>query len=194
MVWDPLSQLNARARIWGVTTAEAEQRLPCDRYLADADHVYWRAVEVRAPVAKVYRWLCQLRIAPYSYDWIDNFGRTSPRQLVPGVEDIAAGQPVMTIFRVAEQERDSHITIVLAAPRARAMFGDIAITYAVTPMAGGTRLAAKVLVRYPRRGLWRCMRALLPWGDLIMMRKQLRTLKALAERHGSPALEEDVHP
>ena len=180
--------------MWGVRAEETEQPLPCDRYLTDADDAYWRAIDVRAPVADVYRWLCQLRIAPYSYDWIDNFGRTSPRELVPGLDAIAAGQRVMTIFRVAEQRRDSHITIVLATPRARAIFGDIAITYAVTPIAGGTRLAVKVLVRYPCRGVWSCMRALLPWGDLIMMRKQLLTLKALAERNRSPVLEKGVHP
>jgi len=180
--------------MWGVRAEETEQALPCDRYVSDADHAYWRAIDVCAPVADVYRWLCQLRIAPYSYDWIDNFGRTSPRELVPGLDEIADGQRVMTIFRVAEQRRDSHITIVLATPRARAKFGDIAITYAVTPIAGGTRLAVKVLVRYPRRGVWSCMRALLPWGDLIMMRKQLLTLKALAERNRSSILEEGVHP
>lgn len=194
MPWQALWRLNERARLWGVKVEETEQTLPCDRYLADADHAYWRAIDVRAPVADVYRWLCQLRIAPYSYDWIDNFGRTSPRELVPGLDEIAAGQRVMTIFRVAEQRRDSHITIVLATRRARAIFGDIAITYAVTPIAGGTRLAVKVLVRYPRRSVWSCMRALLPWGDLIMMRKQLLTLKALAERNRSPVLEKGVHP
>jgi hypothetical protein len=175
-------RLNACALRWGVTADETKQALPCDRYLADADDAYWRAIDVRAPVADVYRWLCQLRIAPYSYDWIDNFGRASPRELVPGLDEVAVGQTMMTIFHVAEQRRDNHITMVLAAPRAQAIFGDIAITYAVTPTADGTRLAVKVLVRYPRRPMWSSMRALLPWGDLIMMRKQLLTLKALAER------------
>jgi hypothetical protein len=173
--------------MWGVRAGETEQVLPCDKYLAGADHAYWRAIDVRAPAEVVYRWLCQLRIAPYSYDWIDNFGRTSPRELVRGVSEIAEGQPVMRIFRVAELKRDSHITIVLATRRARAIFGDIAITYSVTPIAGGSRLVVKILVRYPRGGMWSCMRVLLPWGDLIMMRKQLRTLKALAEQNGSPA-------
>jgi hypothetical protein len=113
---------------------------------------------------------------------------------VPGLERIAAGQRVMTIFRVAESAPDHHITIVLASQRARNIFGDLALTYAVVPAeAGTTRLVVKVLVRHPRRGVWSCMRALLPWGDLIMMRKQLLTLKALAERGSSPVLEKGVH-
>jgi hypothetical protein len=175
-----------RALTWGATAAEMARAFPCDKFLVDADHTYWRAVDVHAPATSVYRWLCQLRAAPYSYDWIDNFGRTSPRELLPGMEEVVAGQRVMTIFRAVECVPDSHITIVLASRWALNVFGDIAVTYCVVPdTAARTRLVVKLLVRYPRRSVWSCMRLLLPWGDLIMMRKQLLTLKALAERTAS---------
>lgn len=39
----------------------------------------------------------------------------------------------------------------------------------------------KLIVRYPGSLVGVAMRRLLPWGDLIMMRKQLLTLKRLAE-------------
>src|SRR5438128_242795 len=178
MPWDALWRLNARARMWGVTAAEAEQPLPCDRYLADADHVYWRAIDVRAPVAQVFRWLCQLRVAPYSYDWIDNFGRRSPRRLTRGTDQLELGQTFMTIFRLVHFEPGSSITVTADSR----VFGQVAVTYRVVPEArGGSRLVVKLLVVYPRGIAGRVLAAVLPAGDLVMMRRQLLNLKALAE-------------
>ena len=168
------------ARTWGSTEEERAAAYPCDRWLPDPDDSLWRAIDVDAPPALLFRWLCQLRAAPYSYDWIDNLGRTSPRELTPGLEELADGQTVMTIFRLAEHEQGHHITLLLA--RGRRLFGDLAMTYQVLPAPGGrSRLVAKLVVRRPR-GPMRLAAPLLPAGDLFMMKKQLRTLKALAER------------
>ncbi len=156
---------------------------PCDRYLSPVDAAYFRAVEVQAPAALVFRWLCQLRVAPYSYDWIDNSGRQSPHQLIEGLDHLKVGQSVMTIFQLVEFEPDRHVTLLLAREKARAVFGEIAGSYVILPQtAHRCRLVVKLLVRSPRKGFWSLMRWILPWGDLFMMRKQLLTLKHLAER------------
>jgi hypothetical protein len=67
--------------------------------------------------------------------------------------------------------------------RGRASFGDIVVTYAVLPLsANRCRLLVRLLVR--RSGVWPialARRVLLPWGDLVMMRRQLLNLRALAE-------------
>lgn len=166
---------------WGSTAAERALEFPCDRHLPDADQALYRAVDVAAPAAIVFRWLCQLKAAPYSYDWIDNAGRRSPRALIPGLERLRVGERVMTIFELAAFVPDRHLTLLL---RRSALFGAVAVTYLVRPVGPErSRLVVKLLVRYPAsmiRG--RLMRALLPAGDLVMMRKQLLTLKELAER------------
>jgi hypothetical protein len=154
--------------------------LPCDALLPGAPLVLHRAVSVQAPAPLVYRWLCQLRAAPYSYDLLDNFGRRSPQQLTPGLERLAAGQRVMTIFRLAEFEPDVHVTLW---NRGR-MLGPVAVTYAVVPERGaGTRLLLRI--RWSPRAVPLAREALataFALGDLAMARRQLANLATLAER------------
>ena len=175
------------ARTWGSTPEERREAFPCDRYLPD--DAYFRAVDVFAPAEVLFRWLCQLKVAPYNYDLLDNFGRRSPRRLIPGVENLAPGQKVMTIFELVDFERDGHLTVVLNLPRVVSVFGWVAVSYVVSPNTDGScRLVVKMRVRYPRKPPWSSMRWILPWGDLLMMRKQLLTLKHLSESQPPPAV------
>ena len=64
---------------WGSTPGERDDAFACDRLVPHADDILFRAVDVAAPAAVVFRWLCQLRVAPYSYDKLDNGGRRSPQ-------------------------------------------------------------------------------------------------------------------
>ena len=171
------------AYTWGTEKAERRLPFPCDSYVPEPDATYFRAVTVRATAARLYRWLCQLRAAPYSYDWIDNWGRRSPRTLTPGLEHLAIGQSMMRVFTVVDFARDRHVTLrVKHAARAFSLFGDVAVTYLILPEAAERcRLVVKVVVRYPHGVTGFVMRRLLPWGDLVMMRRQLLNLKALAE-------------
>ncbi len=133
-----------------------------------------RATTIDAPASVVFRWLCQLKLAPYSYDLIDNLGRRSPRELAPGVERLAVGQRFMAIFSLASFAYDEHIT--LRSHR-------VAVSYAVLSGEVSTRLVARVIFDPPGGRLGTALIGhSLALGDLVMMRKQLLTLKALAER------------
>jgi hypothetical protein len=165
---------------WGSTPAEREAELPCDAVLPDADVVVHRAIDIDAPPAAVFRWLCQLKVAPYSYDVIDNLGRRSPRELTPGAEHLERGQRVMTIFRLVDFEVDRHITIL---GRGGLLSGGVAVTYSITHQGAGSRLLVRVLVHRKRKPFAQVYARALPYLDLPMMRKQLLTLKALSERH-----------
>ena len=179
------------ASTWGSTDAERARPYPCDTLLPHPDKILFRAVDVAAPIPLVFRWLCQLRVAPYSYDWLDNGGRRSPHRLTPGLDDLAIGQRVMTIFRLAAFERDRHLTLVLADRFGQRLFGAVAVSYTVVPRGPDhARIVAKLLIHYPTWGRRRFMRQLFPWGDLLMMRKQLLTIKTLAENMAHRALTE----
>jgi hypothetical protein len=164
---------------WGSTPDERAEPYPCDALIDGPRRELYRAVDVDAPAEVAFRWVCQLRAAPYSYDWLDNLGRRSPRTLTPGLDELEVGQRVMTIFRLVSFEPRRSITID-ANTR---LFGYVAATYRVVAADDDrSRLVAKLAVA-PRRGCAaRVMDCVLPAGDLVMMRKQLLTLKRLAER------------
>jgi hypothetical protein len=168
--------------VWGAREEEIRRAYPCDGLLGEPGEHWFRAVTVAADRATVFRWLCQLKVAPYSYDLLDNSGRRSPRQLTPGAEHLETGQRVMTIFRLADFAADEHLTLLLDDPKGQRLFGDFAVTYAVTEgEPGRTRLLAKLVVSGEEGLLRRLRRGVLAWGDLFMMRRQLLTLQKLAE-------------
>lgn len=171
------------ASTWGTSSEERRLSYPCDRLIPQPADSLYRGVTIDASAETVFRWLCQMRVAPYSYDWIDNGGCESPRQLTPGLERLQVGQDVMEIFELADFARDQHLTLrIKANSKAQRLFGDLAVTYLVVAKdPNSCRLLVKLVVQEPP-GVWgRLMRIFLPWGDLIMMRRQLLNFKQLAE-------------
>lgn len=176
---------------WGTEPQERRRAFPCDGIIPQPDHALYRGVTINARPETLFRWLCQMRAAPYSYDWIDNFGRQSPRELTPGLDNLALGQDVMRIFNLVGFEQGCHLTLRLKTKSgASRTFGDIAVSYVVVPLVkpiveqgltSRCRLLVKLIAKYPRGLQGRLMRAVLPWGDLIMMRRQLLNFKRLAE-------------
>lgn len=154
-----------------------------DEYAGADVRVLTRAVRTSAEPGMVFLWLCQLRRAPYSYDWIDNFGRRSPKVPDPALCELAAGQQVMTIFRLTAFESRRSLTLRMQEGWPTRVFGAITVRYVIEPLAQGeSRLSAVLWMPPVGRWLGRARRYLLAWGDVIMMRKQLRVLTAHAER------------
>ena len=77
---------------WGVTRAEARRPYAADHLVDGTMLSLTRGITVRAPQEVTWRWLCQIAVAPYSYDLIDNRGRRSPRTLTPGADRLRLGQ------------------------------------------------------------------------------------------------------
>ncbi|MEV0293677.1 hypothetical protein [Nocardia sp. NPDC050710] len=156
--------------VWGATEAECEDPLPCDA-LEPGGVQADRAISIAAPPTVVYAWLCQLRIAPYSYDLLDNLGRRSPHRRDPSLTELEVGQRFMFAFALVSFVLGRHLTMVS---------GKVCVTYAVRPEGAGTRLVVRA-----RFGMPRIIGRALAFGDVLMMRKQLLTLKELAEREAS---------
>lgn len=156
---------------WGVSGDETARRYPCDDIVPVPALPAWRGVTVHAPPHDVWPWIRQIRLAPYSYDWLDNRGRRSPRELRQLPEPVP-GQPFTTaggrhLGRVLSAEAGEQLT-------ARIM--GAVMSYVLVPHQGGTRLLLKIVVTRRR---W--LAPLLSVGDLVMARRQLLNLKRLAE-------------
>ena len=171
-------------RVWGATLQECARHYACDGLGFVADDTFFRAVDVAAPPELVYAWLTQLRVAPYSYDLLDNFGRRSPPRRNGALATLAPGMIVMTIFRVVNAEHAQSLTVALGSRGIARIMGDFCGTYAIERArdGDGVRLVAKILVRYPPSWYGDVLRRVMPTLDLIMFRKQLETLRDYAER------------
>lgn len=166
---------------WGATDAERLADYPCGALVPEPAHRMIRAVDVAAPADTAFRWLCQLTQAPYSYDLVDNLGRRSPRTLTPGADDLTIGTTFVMIFQVAAVEPGREITGV-GRPGPTRRFGPMACTYRVVPVGERT---SRLIGRLDLTAKGGPLGAPVAWGDLVMMRKQLRTLAALAGRSSS---------
>ncbi len=171
---------------WGVTEQEIARDFPCDRLVGDPMVEAWRGVTVAAPPDVVWSWLIQVRCAPYSYDWIDNLGRRSPRVMLR-LRDPEVGQR----FTAAAGVRLGHVVSVEPNRELTAEMAGVLMCYVLEPLADGrTRLLLKITAQ--RWGgvlgpLCRVVAPLLSVGDLVMARRQLLNFKCLAEQgtHGS---------
>jgi hypothetical protein len=130
-------------------------------------------VDVAAPAAAVWPWVAQVRLAPYSYDWIDNRGRRSPRELA-GLAEPRVGERFTSVGgralgRIVSVETGKQLTGTIMGAF---------MSYVLVPEEhDSTRLLLKVVMRTTR------VKALgLSVGDLVMARRQLLNLKRLAER------------
>ena len=162
---------------WGVSNAESMLRFGCDDLVTDPALELWRGVTVDAPPAALWPWVGMLRLAPYSYDLIDNLGTRSPRTLVSLAEP-EPGDRAMRVAVVVAVVPAQELTVQLG--RAGGPVGRTLMSYRLLPAGRQTRLVLKVVVE-PGGPLTRLLTGMLPLGDLVMARKQLLTLKAVCE-------------
>ena len=159
---------------WGVGDAETIRTYPCDDFVTSPALQAWRGVTVEVSAEAVWPWVTQVRLGPYAYDWIDNRGRRSPRELV-GLPEPRVGER----FTTAGGRKLGRIVSVDPGTQLTGTIMGAFMSYVLVPQGdGSTRLLLKVVMQTSR------LAALyLTVGDLVMARRQLLNLKLLAERN-----------
>jgi hypothetical protein len=156
---------------WGVTEAEVARRYPCDEFVSVPVFQAWRGVSVRCAPERLWPWVAQIRLAPYSYDWIDNLGRRSPRELRDLPEPVV-GEP----FTASGSRSIGRIVSVHPGRQLTGRIAWVYMSYVLVPGGAETRLLLKLA-----SSTGRLVAPLLSVGDLVMARRQLLNLKQLAE-------------
>jgi len=173
---------------WGSKPFENKLLFTSDKYVPDKNGEYFRAIDIFAPTELVYKWICQMKLAPYSYDKLDNKGKQSPQKLSQGIEKIKIGDKMMTIFRVIDFIPNKEVTIVMDIPPKPydKFYVPTAITYHLAPNCDGirnhTRLIVKYVASWNNTLLGVIEKIFIVFADFIMMRRQLLNFKKLAER------------
>lgn len=156
---------------WGVSPTEVARRYPCDDLAPTPAVEAWRGVTIDAPPARVWPWVMQIRLAPYSYDLIDNLGRRSPRDL----RELPPPEPGQPFTAVGGRPQGEIVSVDPPHHYTGRILGGL-MSYVVVPEGGRTRLLLKVVLERPT-----VLAPLLCVGDLVMARRQLLNLKQLAE-------------
>lgn len=164
------------AATWRTTPGERAWAYRPEAYLPGANCVLWRAVDVDAPAEVVEAWVHQLRVAPYSWDLLDNRGRRSPRDRDIAGPPARVGEPILSVFHVAAVEPGVGLTMVGQGPPPTALTYDVRAT---SPTSSRLVVLASAVTASMLGAV------VLAVCDLVMMTKQLRTLKRYAEREAS---------
>jgi len=102
--------------------------------------------------------------------------------VIPGVDQLEIGQTIMTIFDLIDFEPNRHLTLRLNK-RVPKIFGDTIISYQIIRQKHQVcRLLVETLVNYPKGIIGVLLQYILPFGDLVMMRRQMINFKSLCEK------------
>ncbi len=164
--------------VWGATPAEVVRDYPADALIDGPAIAMTRAVSVRASVETTWRWLCQLawRRTPTTGSTTSAGAARGPSR--PAPTTLAVGQKIVMVYTITSVD-PPHQWTGLAQ-------GWMAATYAVEPDPhdpAACRLVCRMVAAAPAP-LTRLRAHALAWGDVVMLRKQLLTLKSLAESTG----------
>ncbi len=125
-------------------------------------------IDIEAPPEQIFPWLKQMgngRAGWYSYDWIDNLGKTSLKYIEPEFQKIKAGDQI-PLAKIVALEENKKISFAFGS---RALF-----SYELEVISSGTRVSAILQVDAPA---WLLSLTLGP-AHAFVQRKQFAEIKA----------------
>jgi hypothetical protein len=177
---------------WGATDEEVARSLPGDRLMAGPGFKATRAITIAARPEHIWPWLVQLgsgRAGWYAIDRIDNAGIPSAQTIRPELQDVQVGDRIPMIAG-----QDVGPVVKELEPNRRMLWwdgqGEFTWEWLMEPVDDQTtRLLTRVQEAYPPLWSRRMLYAIVAsTGDIVMARRQLRGIKARAERLAAGSL------
>ena len=143
-----------------------------------------RCIEIRAHASDIFVWLKQLRIAPYSYDFIDNRFRKSPKYIIENLPPLKVNSHFLLSFHIFGFEENSFIVCRFCQPinaPVNLYMKDLFIEYRIEEQGTKTKLWCKlkgyINTDISSKGFFFIFSVI----DKIMMARQLKNIKKLSE-------------
>lgn len=143
-----------------------------------------RSIEIKATASDIFVWLKQLRIAPYSYDLIDNGNRKSPDYIIGNLPPLKINTHFLLAFHILEFEENSFIVCRFCEP----------INTPVNLYMKGLFFEYRIIAHGTKAKLWCKIKGYFNTDlssrgfffifclvNKIMMKRQLKNIKRLSE-------------
>jgi hypothetical protein len=144
-----------------------------------------RHIEIKATRSEIFTWLKQLRVAPYSYDFIDNRFRESPDYIIENLPPLKVNTHFLLAFHIYAFREDSFIAGRFCQPinpPLNLYMNDMFVEYRIAEQGSETMLWCKIKA-FINSGLSsKGFFAIFSVANKIMMTKQIRKIKKLSER------------
>ena len=175
---------------WGATVDEVAGAVVGDDLLPNARVSATRCITIAAPSDVVFPWLRQMgfgRAGWYSYDWIDNLGRRSAREIKPEWQNVVSGDVIpggLVGFKAVVVGPPRSLVLRVSGKGALAKRVGFTLAYELRDCAEGTRLVTRMRGRLDFPGGKLIERFFLVPGDGIMLRRQLLNVAARCDTPG----------
>ncbi len=155
-----------------------------------------RFTDINAAAQIIFIWLNQLRIAPYSYDFIDNRCHKSPDYIIENMPALKVNNHFLLAFHVYAFVANSFLVGRFCEPinaPYNISMKSLYIEYRLVENGGKTQLWCKLIGNIKKDLFSKVFFTIFAVVNRIMMSRQLKTIKKLSERSAAGEIEKKMY-
>ena len=155
-----------------------------------------RSIEIKAGASDIFTWLKQFRIAPHSYDFLDNSGNKSPGYIIENLPTLKTNTHFLLAFHIFAFEENTFIAsrfCVPINPPINRYIKEMFIEYRIQKLGTHSILWCKIKgwfnMDIASKGFFKIFSIV----NRIMTRRQLLNIRKLSEKYSSGKIKSGVY-